>query len=74
MKQSIDIKTSATRELSLSELDGVAGGKKVQIKIGPVQISFGEGTAAIGIWGLGFIAFDKGGGGALCGQTNCIPF
>ena len=37
MKQSINIETSTTRELSPSELDGVAGGKSVQIKIGPVE-------------------------------------
>ncbi len=75
MKQSITIETSATRELCLSELDGVAGGKgQGSFHIGGLTISWGNGRAVLDLKGVGSIWLDgKEGTGAICSPTQCVP-
>ncbi len=76
MKECINLETGASREFSLSELDGASGGMKMDyVNIGPVTVMWwSDGAWSVGNPNIGCVLFGDGPKPKVCGaRGGCVP-
>jgi len=59
--------SSEIRELTLDELDGIAGGEVHTVSVGPIRITGGDGIFGLGIQGVGGVLLNTKTGDAEAG-------